>query len=221
VKRALPFLIIAGVAFATVATGVGLYRSYQTPPPVASLPQKSAAKPLDGAHVRGVPDARITIEEYGDFQCPPCGQLSEPLNQIEREFSKECRLVFRQFPLVNHAHAKQAAYAAEAAGLQGRFWEMHDILYREQGIWSKVDDPAELFAGYAKVAGLEGARFQKDVAGEIVKARVIADQQRAAELGVKVTPTVFVNGTLVSGPSLNPDGLRTAIQSALKSTPVP
>lgn len=220
-KRSLPFIIVAAVALVTVIAGVGLYRTYRTPSLTASVAQGVVGNPQNEAHVRGLPQARVTIEEYGDFQCPPCGQLSEPLNQIEREFNKECRLVFRELPLINHAHAKQAAYAAEAAGLQGRFWEMHDILYREQGIWSKVEDPAELFAGYAKVAGLDGARFQKDLAGDEVKARVMADQQRAAELGVKVTPTVFVNGTLVSGPSLNPDGLRAAIQSALKSTPAP
>lgn len=220
-KRALPFLLIASVAVVTLAVGVGLYRSQRPTSPAASVPKDSAGKPQDGAHVRGPSDARVTIEEYGDFQCPPCGQLSEPLNQLENEFKRECRLVFREFPLINHANAKPAAYAAEAAGLQGRFWEMHDILYREQSIWSKADDPTELFAGYARIAGLDVARYQKDSAGDEVKARVMADQQRAAELGVKVTPTVFVNGTLVSGPSLNPDGLRTAIQSALRSTPAP
>src|SRR5205814_4081468 len=103
----------------------------------------SAAPGASGAesgHVRGRSDAPVTIIEFGDFQCPPCANLSEPINQLERDYRSRLRIVFRHFPLPNHQHAREAALASEAASLQGRFWEMHDLLYREQSVWSKAQD---------------------------------------------------------------------------------
>ncbi|PYI75365.1 MAG: hypothetical protein DMF04_10490 [Verrucomicrobia bacterium] len=96
---------------------------------------------------------------------------------------------------------------------------MHDLIYREQATWSKSANPSELFLSYAKIVGLDTEKFQKDVDGEEVKERVAADQKRAAELGVRLTPAIFVNGESVTGPSLNPTGLRSAIDAALKNTP--
>jgi protein-disulfide isomerase len=96
---------------------------------------------------------------------------------------------------------------------------MHDLIYREQATWSKSPNPSELFLSYAKILGLDTEKFQKDVEGEEVKERVATDQKRAAELGVRLTPTIFVNGKSVTGPSLTPNGIHAAIDAALKETP--
>lgn len=210
----MPFIIVAAVALITLASAAALYWAYK--PQVLTISREQAEEGKgDSAHARGASDAVVTIEEFGDFQCPPCGLLSEPLNQLEKDYHGRVRLVFREYPLVTHAHAKEAALAAEAAGLQRRFWEMHDLLYREQLAWGKASTVAELFAAYAKMVGLESSRFQKDVQGEEAQARLAADQKRAAELGVSVTPTIFVNGKSLPGPSLNAGGLRAAVEAAL------
>jgi protein-disulfide isomerase len=218
-KRFLPFIIVVAVALITIVAGTALYRANR-PPPVTISKEKEVTNEKTGSmHVRGAADAPVTLEEFGDFQCPPCGALSQPLNQLEGDYRAKMRLVFHHFPLANHANAKPAAYAAEAAGLQGRFWEMHDLLYREQANWSKLTDPSELLLSYARIVGLNTVKFQKDINSDEVKERVAADQKRAAELGVHLTPTIFVNGKSIVGPSLNPTGLRAAVEAALAEMP--
>lgn len=214
----LPIGVVTFVALITAGIGVMQYRAYR-PQALALSKEQAETGKADALHERGAATASVTMEEFGDFQCPPCGAISEPLNQIERDYEKKVRFVFRNFPLANHPYAQPAAFAAEAAGLQGHFWEMHDLIYREQATWSKSASPRELFVTYAKLVGLDTNKFQKDVDGEEVKERVAADQKRAIELGVRLTPTIFVNGKSVTGPSLNPNGIRAAIEEALQETP--
>src|SRR5713226_1164642 len=132
-RRYLPFVIVIAVALLTLASGTILYRAKRVP--VLTIPKNSMASEMgdaESAHVRGRPDAPVTLEEFGDFQCPPCGKLSEPINQLENDYHSRLRIIFHHFPFGSHQHAREAAFASEAAGLQGRFWEMHDLLYREQ-----------------------------------------------------------------------------------------
>ena len=214
----LPIGIVAFVGLVAIGSGVLLYRANK--PQVLSISTaKAAAEKAEAVHARGPANAAVTVEEFGDFQCPPCAALSEPLNQLEQDYHNKVRLIFRNFPLANHQYAHPAAFAAEAAGLQGRFWEMHDLIYREQATWSKSANPSELFLSYAKIVGLDTEKFQKDIDSEEVKQRVATDQKHAAELGVRLTPTIFVNGKSVTGPSLTPNGLHAAIDAALKETP--
>ena len=214
-KRFLPFVIIALVGFAALAGGVMLYRAKK---PQTALTSKtgSLSGGDEGAHVRGSADAPVTLEEYGDFQCPPCGRLAEPLQQIEKDYGSHLRVVFRHFPFAIHEHAHEAAYAAEAAGLQGRFWEMHDLLYREQAVWAKSKDVQNLFEAYAGMIHLDVGRFKKDMASEQVKEKVESDRKRGEALGVKNTPTIFVNREEVPATSLNPTALRAAIDAAAR-----
>src|SRR5213075_48003 len=126
-KRYLPFFIVGTVALVTLASGALLYWAKRLP--ALTIAENSVAPRAGGAesgHVRGRSDAPVTIIEFGDFQCPPCANLSEPINQLERDYRSRLRVVFRHLPLANHQHAREAALASEAAGLQGRFWEMHD-----------------------------------------------------------------------------------------------
>jgi protein-disulfide isomerase len=218
-KRYLPFLIVAVVAAGAVGGGAVLYRA-KRPHPLTIPKEKSAsaAKESGEGHVLGPADAPVTLQEFGDFQCPPCGRLSEPINQLQRDYKEKLRLVFRNFPLINHLHARDAAYAAEAAGLQGRFWEMHDVLYREQAVWSNSADARALFAAYAGYIGLNTERFKLDMDSEKIKERVDADQKQGLSLGVKNTPTIFVNNKEIDPKSLNPAELRAAVDAALKQT---
>jgi protein-disulfide isomerase len=172
-------------------------------------------------HVRGDAKAPVTLEEFGDFQCPPCGKMSELIHQLEKEYGSKLRVIFRQFPLAMHAHAREAALASEAAHLQGRFWEMHDLLYREQAAWSKAADVPALLNSYAGTVGLDLERFKKDMQNPEVSARIKADQEHGKSRGVESTPTIFINNTVLPPTSLNPAGLHTAIDTALKEKPKP
>jgi len=204
------------VGFVTLGAAIMLYRSKLLQ--ATAIPQAMAVpkERAEEVHVRGPANAAVTLEEFGDFQCPPCGALEGPLRQIERDYASSLRVIFRNFPFTNHEHAHEAAYAAEAAGLQGRFWEMHDLLYREQSVWAKSSDVQSLFDAYAGMIGLNLERFKKDVSGEQVKAKVEGDRKRGEALGVRNTPTIFINDESVPPTSLNPTALRAAIDAAVK-----
>jgi protein-disulfide isomerase len=216
-KRFLPFVIVAIVAIATLGSGAMLYRSKRQNlaaiPQNKALPANMSSEPL---HIRGNRDATVTLEEFGDFQCPPCGQFAGFTEELLKEYNSRLRIVFRNFPLPLHEHAREAALAAEAAGLQDHFWEMHDVLYREQASWSKAPNARELFEAYAGTIGCNVDQFRKDMDGEKAKERLDSDKARAESLGVKVTPTLFINNQPVDQKDKNPEGVRAAINSALE-----
>ena len=194
---------------------------YRAKRPEAALAPKGAVAPTgrpEDVHVRGTANAPVTLEEYGDFQCPPCGRLAQPLHQIEKDYGSHLRVIFRNFPFTIHEHAHEAAYAAEAAGLQGRFWEMHDLLYREQAIWANSKEVQTLFEAYAGMIQLDVERFKKDMASERVREKVESDRKRGEALGVKNTPTIFINNEPVPATSLNETALRAAIDAAVQKS---
>jgi len=214
-KRRLPFLIVAAVALATIGSGAMLYRAKR--PQLQAIPETLSAKSsAESAHVRGNPDAPVTLEEFADFQCPPCGSFAGFGEELLKEYDSRLRIVFRNFPLPLHEHAREAALAAEAAGLQGHFWEMHDVLYREQANWSKAPNARELFESYAGTIGLNLDQFRKDMDGEKARERVDADHARGDSLGITVTPTLFINNQPVDPRDKNPEGVRAAINAALE-----
>jgi len=215
-KRYLPFFIVGTVALVTLASGTLLYRAKRLP--ALAIPENSTTSAMGGTemvHVRGRADAPVALVEFGDFQCPPCANLADPINQLERDYRSRLRVVFRHFPLPSHQHAREAALASEAASLQGRFWEMHDLLYREQSVWSKTPDVRVLFSAYAGMLGLNIDRFRKDMESEQAKARVGSDEQQALALGLATTPTIFINDHQVPRAHLNPSALRIAISAAM------
>ena len=230
-KRILPFLIIAVVLGAGLLTARYLQRaSSETPPasptpaprasPLASAvsPQEPGAEP---AHALGNANAPVTLEEFGDFECPPCGMLHPILKSLESEYGPaKLRIVFREFPLVpTHPHALAAARAAEAAGLQGKFWEMHDMIYEHQKDWHEAFDVRPIFEGYAKTIGLDVEQFTRDNTSEIVERRIFLDGKRAHSLGVQGTPTVFLNGREVPFESLPAEKLKPLIDRELAAHP--
>jgi protein-disulfide isomerase len=226
-KRALPFVIILLVL--GVALGAAWYLKQNTTAP-STQPSKSAANesrdtrpaaltPEPGAepaHTIGPAGAPVTLEEFGDFECPPCGLLHPILKQIEHEYGSRVRIVFREFPLVpTHEHALAAARAAEAAGIQGKFWEMHDLLYENQKAWHTTFDVRPIFESYATRIGLDVERFRRDLTSDIVERRIFLDGKRGRSLDVTGTPTVFLNGQELPYESLQPSKLRPLIDAEL------
>lgn len=219
-KRYLPFVLVVGVALAAFGSGAMLYRVKRTQ--LRAIPEEKAVSAnldSESLHVRGNPNAPVTLEEFGDYQCPPCSSFAVFADELLKEYDSRVRLIFRNFPLSVHEHAQEASLAAEAAGLQGHFWEMHDMLYREQAAWSKAPNVRELFESYAGTIGLNVDQFKKDMDGEQAKARVDADKERAESLGVNLTPTLYINGQPVDPKDKNPEGVHAAINAALAGKP--
>jgi protein-disulfide isomerase len=219
-KRYLPLIIIAVVLI--VALG-GLWWLLQSSRSNLSTSSNNVgANTPPGAkppHLRGDPNAPITLEEFGDFQCPSCGLFYGELKKTEQEFGPRLQVIFREYPLqTKHPNAVAAAHAAEAAGMQNRFWEMHDKLYETQKTWEETKDAKATFVDFAKQLGLDSARFTRDFDSAAVDDRITQDGIRAHALGVNGTPTVFVNGNLVNYELYTQDGLRDVINKALSGT---
>lgn len=147
--------------------------------------------------VRGNPQSALTLVEYGDFQCPACKQYEPLLQQLLADFDGKLALVYRHFPLPGHGNAKPAIWAAEAAGKQGKFWEMHDLLFDKQDEWKGEGDPAALFAGYASALSLDAARFAADFQSPDVKNRAESGLAESRRLDLNSTPSFFVKGELI------------------------
>ena len=141
-------------------------------------------------HIQGSSSAAVTMVEYGDYQCPFCGNAHPIIKKLQKHFGDQLRLVFRNFPLARvHAYAQRAAEAAEAAGGQGKFWEMHDYLFEHQ---EALD--AENLVRAAGTVGLDKVKFDREVAEHVHADRVQRDIQSGIDSGVGGTPTIFING---------------------------
>ena len=141
-------------------------------------------------HIQGPADAPVTLVEYGDYECPHCGRAYPIVKEVQKRMGRRLRFVYRNFPLrESHPHAQQAAEAAEAAGAQGKFWEMHDRLFERQ---FALD--GEYLIEYAGDVGLDVARFRKELEGGVYEPRVREDFRSGVTSGVNGTPTFFING---------------------------
>ena len=158
--------------------------------------------------------AKVTIVEFGDYQCPACGAAHPIVKQILKDYGEQITFVFRNFPLPMHNNAKISAEAAEAAGAQGKFWEMHDKLYETQNNWAESSKPLDLFVNYAQELGLDVDKFKEDIDGNKYSDRINKDKSDGNTLGVNSTPTFFINGEkLVGAPNFNT--LKSKIDSQL------
>jgi NhaA family Na+:H+ antiporter len=222
-KRSLPLVIIAAVLVAAVALTWILLRSSRPDQSNTNSFGSGGPSGAEPPHIRGNPKATVTLEEFGDFECPTCSTYAVELKKIEAEFGDRLRVIFREYPLypTPHKHALIAAQAAEAAGLQGRFWEMHDKLYENQKAWTEATDVMPLFIDYAKQIGLDTDRFGRELNGEIVATRITQDGIRAHARAVSGTPSFFVNGKEAKDDSWKPEGLREMINAALRGNSTP
>lgn len=192
---------IAGVqdALKTLNQSVQASAAAAKPTPTAAArrspdPAQRYTIALDGAPVRGQPDAKVTLVEFVDFQCPYCARVQPTLQQIQDSYGGQVRIVFKHLPLSFHPKAPGAATAAEAAHRQGKFWEMHDLIFANQGT---LDDAH--YRTWAEQIGLDVAQWEKDRSSPEVAARVAADTKEAERLSVGGTPAFFVNGRFLSG----------------------
>lgn len=233
-KRFLPLILILAVL--VIALGTFWYltgaRTDSPQSTTTNVPSRTAAtaSPTASPVIAGVPgaepphaigpaDAPATLEEFGDFECPPCGLLHPVVKTMVQEFGPRLRVIFREFPLVpTHKHALNAARAAEAAGLQGKFWEMHGLIYDNQKTWHEAFDSRPIFEAYAQKIGLDIERYRRDLTSQTVEQRIFLDGKRAHSLGVKGTPTVFLNGREVPFESLPAEKLRVLIAREIASS---
>ena len=154
--------------------------------------------------------------EYSDFQCPSCASYQPIIEALLNDFPNDLRFVYRHFPLVAiHKNALSAAMAAEAAGLQGKFWEMHDLLFEKQAEWSQKSDPKDFFVGYAKELGLDEKEFISDFESKSLDEKLRSSLKEADSLGLSYTPTFFLDGREIKPRSY--EEFKKLIEEELKS----
>lgn len=149
-------------------------------------------------HVFGVQNSKVVLYEYGDYECPSCGAAYQPLKDITAKYQGQISFVFRNFPLVTiHPNARAGAAAAEAAGLQGKYWQMHDLLYENQTVWGQADPNSRgsYFDSYAKQLGLNIATFDTDMSSAAVDQKISFDIALGQKLNVDATPTIYLGST--------------------------
>lgn len=177
-----------------LAGGPGRGAGAAAPQPRRPDPSQRVEIPRGGAALRGPEQAKVSIVEYSDFQCPFCARVVPTLNQIRETYGDQVNLVYKHLPLRIHPEAQPAAAAAEAAGLQGKFWEMHDKIFAGQRELSDAK-----YVEWARELGLDLERFDRDRKSEAVRARIAQDEQEAERFGVSGTPAFFINGRFLSG----------------------
>ena len=150
--------------------------------------------PIGEAHTKGPETAKVTIVEWSEFQCPFCTRVLPTMEQLRKDYGDDLRIAFKHNPLPMHDRAMPAALAAEAAGKQGKFWEMHDLLFANQRDLTDAN-----FEKWATELGLDVAKFKKDMEDPALKKKVTDDQQLGGRLGARGTPAFFINGRFLSG----------------------
>jgi protein-disulfide isomerase len=216
--------IITLISVITVAIiGLGIYFLTKTPKDETKEPTAQAVDKdrliKDNSSIIKAPKEKVTLVEFGDFQCPACAAYHDLVSKMIEEYKENLTFVFRHFPLLQHQNARPAAYAAEAAGKQGKFWEMYDLLYVNQSEWSEEKDTEEIFVNYATKLELNIDKFKSEMDSKEIKDKVSADYSDGVALKVNSTPSFFLNGQKISLPG-SLEGMRLQIDSAIENYPV-
>ncbi len=193
--------VLIGISIATIAIVIGasVIVGGKSPSEDAAPIANTEALVRSDSHVEGAKTNKVTIVEFGDFQCPACGAAHPVVAQILREYQGKVTFVFRNFPLPMHPNAPMAAEAAEAAGAQGKFFEMHNLLFTNQKEWENSKNPLDQFTQYAKELKLDEAKFKSDVEGKKYAKKIEKDVSDGYAVGVNSTPTFFINGVKQEG----------------------
>lgn len=203
------FIWIGGIVIALVALMFWAANVSQINPPFS----EDSIHPLD--HIKGNASSTVIVVEYSDFQCPACRNYYFAVKELAVEFGDQVAFVYRHFPLNSiHQNAEIAARAAEAAGKQNKFWEMHDLLFEKQAEWSESPNPTALFESYATLVGISVDQFKSDIVSSEVKNLVRAERARAVKIGLQGTPSFFINGEQIQNPGSVAD-FRVVIKNAL------
>lgn len=226
-SSATPIIIIGLVLIIALGGGFLLYRSSTAPRTNTNrntAANKAAAERTPivtnqmGAqppNMLGGPTATVTIEEFADFQCGMCAQKHPMTKEIISAYGTRIKFVFRNYPLAMHDKAYAAAVAAEAAGIQNKFWDMQSQLFTNQQSWASSSDFPKLLTDYAQKIGLDVEKFKNDMAGLQAKQRVDADMARGRALGVGSTPSFFINGKAIPFEQTDVTTLRQIIDAEL------
>ena len=180
-----------------------------------SFPKSGTLTPAVSArdHSQGPSSARVTLVEFGDYQCPACGAAYPVVKGLQETFPKDLRLIFRNFPLTrSHPYATAAAETAEAAALQGKFWEMHDLLFERQHLLEP-----EALASWAQELGLDLEQFKAALTAGDIETRIKEDRMSAIRSGVSGTPGFFINGFKYDGPT-DYGSMRAVIEEAINAS---
>src|SRR6184192_4272382 len=190
-----PLIVI--VLAVAVAAGAAVYLSRQPDQPEDSaVPTHADIK--GGGHIRGPVNASLTLVEFGDYQCPSCGAYHPLVKEILNRYPQKLRLEFHHFPLVSiHPNSMMASMAAEAAGEQGHYWEMHDALFEHQREWSDSPNAEPIFVALASRFGLDTNRFMQGLRSPQLQDRILRDVEQGQNAKVDAVPTFFINGERV------------------------
>lgn len=226
-----PLIIIGLVLVTAIIGGWWFYNNSKTKPAVTKANTNAAnSTPVPGqqippnapagsspANTLGPATAAVTIEEFADYQCPTCATVHTKMKEINSLYNGRVKFIYRSFPLTQiHKNAYEAAVAAEAAGMQSKYWAMQDQLYSNQQTWSNSGEARKIFEGYAAKIGLDAAKFQTDMAGFAAKARVDADLGRGRALNISGTPTLYINGNKLSNEQTDVNAMRQIIDAELQ-----
>jgi protein-disulfide isomerase len=211
-SKALAAIVVSaikkGANEAAVLSAVGASPLMHPAPP--KLLEDPVVIPIDGAPYIGPKDARVTLVEFSDFQCPYCAQAVVKLNAVLKAYPSQVKLIFKQYPLDTHSQAALAAAAALAAHRQGKFWQLHDAMFADRTHLSR-----KTILAMAGAVGLDTRRFEQDWDSAAIKQAVAKEQMEGDKAGVEATPTVFINGQKYNG-GLDFDAIRPVIDGELK-----
>jgi len=199
-SKAQPLALIVGAIVIAGGLAVYLSRESAAPNPNAGVGATAAVSTTGAStgRVRGAADAKITLIEYGDYQCPTCGHYHPILAELLKRYEGSLKLEYHHVPLIQiHPNAMGAALAAESASDQGKFWEMHDMLYEHQNDWAPSPNAEALFLQYALQLGLDSNQFMQSLKNPATRDRVLADVTRGSAF-VQGTPTFILNGDLLT-----------------------
>lgn len=222
-----PFAIIGIVLLVALVGGWWFYQNSKATPVVKKNENANKStpvnNPLDTAspgaqppNMLGSPSAAVTVEEFADYQCPTCGVMHPKIKELTGLYGNRIKFIYRSFPLTQiHKNAYDAAVAAEAAGMQSKFWAMQDQLFNNRQEWENSPEPRKIFDGYAEKLGLDVQKFENDMAGMAAKQRVDADLQRGRSAGVDGTPAIYINGRKLAPNEMDFSTMRQMIDADL------
>lgn len=206
--------VMIGILVLVVAGLIGLFAVFNRSNSGSSGGKADSSTLVrDSSHKLG--SGKVTVVEFGDYQCPACEAAYPTTKKLQSQYDGKITFVFRNYPLQQHQYAKIAAEAAEAAGAQGKFWEMHDKLYDVQSEWVSSANPLDKFTVYAKELGLDVDKFKAAVQANQFNDVIQADTNDGNTVQVPGTPTFFINGQPTS--DFQEATLKAAIDNALKS----
>jgi len=228
-----PILIIGAVLVIAAAGAYWFYNSSSQPQPsassnspakntTASTPKAAQTIPAGAPAGAQPPEqsgsttAVVTLEEFADLQCGSCAAAHKTMNEIKSMYGSKINFIFRNFPLPMHDKGYEAAVAASAAGMQGKFWDMQNMLFQNQQAWASDKAYKQTWKGYAQKIGLDVAKWESDLIGMGAKARVDKDMERGKAIGINSTPTLFVNGTAVEFKDMQVEPLKKLIDAELQ-----